>query len=140
MDNLFIANSNENQDVFTPNQLYTYKRSEIVVTHYNFNNNVVAVAISGDTIPLKRYLNGEEVYTTKDKPAVVFQCPLLFKYTSTENGQIDNLHKFGINLGKLKGIHNFDDNYPDSWRTNGKAYVRWVVGPQQIQMKNQGKY
>jgi hypothetical protein len=112
---------------------------EINVTYFKLQESVVAVAVTGDTFPYKRYLNNEDLYQTKDEPPKSIQCPFLYRYTSTENNSIQNLHKYAINHGKQRNIQNFEDEYPNPWRTNGKAYVYWVVGPKEVQT-NQSKY
>jgi len=120
------------QNLYNPSR----RMREIMVTHFIFNNMVMAVAVTGDTFPYKRYLNNEDVYTTKDVPPISIQCPLLLKYTSTEKNGIENLHMYAINHGKMKNISNFEDEFAAPWRTNGKAYVYWVVGPKEIQQSN----
>ena len=105
-----------------------------------FNNLILAVAINGDTYPYRRYFNNEDLYITKMVPKTELQCPLLFKYTSTEKSGIENLHMYAINHGKMKHINNFEDEFAAPWRTNGKAYVYWVVGPKQVQETNMGMF
>jgi hypothetical protein len=103
-----------------------------------FNGNVVAVTLNGDTMDYKKYISGEDIHKTIDDN--ILQCPLLYRYTSTEDGHIDTLHNKAINHGKRRKIHNFEDEHPGPWRTNGKAYINWVVGPKEVQMKDKGIY
>ena len=111
--------------------------NEIVVNHYKLNDNVVAVAVSGYTFNYKNYLNGEELHTTSDKSTL--QCPLLFRYTSTERNMIQTIHKKAMNIAVNLKIPLYEDAYPGPWRTNGKAYVYWAVGPMEVQQKGSGK-
>lgn len=76
------------------------------------------------------------MFETKDK--TILQAPLLFKYTSTDG--VDTIHKYAINHAKKKNISNYEDEYPGPWRTNGKAYINWVVGPKEVQQQNKGKH
>jgi hypothetical protein len=115
------------------------QQREIVVTHYEYQERVIAVTVHGSTIPFKTYFNGEEVYETKGNPKETLQCPLLFKYTSTETGYLDIIHKAAMNHGRKKKISIYEDQYPTPWRTNGKAYINWVVGPKETQQKQKGK-
>jgi hypothetical protein len=97
---------------------------------------VVAVTLTGDTTMYKKYFNGEETYILKDNREI--QCPLLFKYTSTEDGNIQRLHSCAINHGKKRKISSYEDEFPSAWRTNGRAYVNWVVGPKEVQQNKKG--
>jgi hypothetical protein len=44
-----------------------------------------------------------------------------------------------MNHGRKKKISIYEDQYPTPWRTNGKAYINWVVGPKETQQKQKGK-
>jgi hypothetical protein len=85
----------------------------------------------------KKYLSGESVVDMSDGTSL--QCPLYFKYTSTESGHINNLHNGAMYMGRLKKITNFEDEFCAPWRTNGKAYINWCVGPKEAQQKHKGK-
>lgn len=121
------------------NKTQTQTPKEIIITHYTFNDSVIAVTLNGDTIPLKKYFSGEEVYETQHPPHEEYQCPLLYKYTSTEGGHIQTLHTQAMKHGRKKKITNYEDEFPGPWRTNGRAYINWVVGPKGVQEAKQSK-
>jgi hypothetical protein len=66
--------------------------------------------------------------------------PSIIQIPSTENNGIKNLHKYALNDGKQRNVQNFEHEFTNPWRTNGKAYINWVVGPKEVQQTNQSKY
>jgi hypothetical protein len=141
LDNLFTANNTADGERTISSQSYQSqytKFREIVVSHYRFRDNVVAVAITGDTWNQRRYINGEDVHITSD--GTTLQCPILFKYTSTEKKMIQDLHISAMTLAKQKKIALYEDSYASPWLTNGRAYVLWAVGPKEVQQEGSSKY
>jgi hypothetical protein len=141
LNNLFAEDFVNEDDLVSTVHNYQRKpaytrNQEICITSYTFKNNTVAVAVVGDTFNYRRYLSGDDVYETNDN--IYLQCPLLFKYTSTENGNIENLHRNAIRFAKNKKIDNYEDDIGFPWRVNNKAYVYWVVGPKEVQEMKQG--
>jgi hypothetical protein len=143
LNNLFVENEETTLEDKKDNQFLKSKNTtakEIVITHYIFNGSVIAVTLNGDTIPLKKYFKGDEVYETQYHPHEEYQCPLLYNYTSTELGHLQTLHTQAMKHGRKKKITNYEDEFPGPWRTNGKAYINWVVGPKEVQDSNKSKF
>ena len=142
MNNLFLETEETNDERKVNQQfqkIQVIQPREIQVTHYILNNNIIAVTVNGDTTPLKRFFIGETVYETKYPHHEEYQCPLQFKYTSTEGGHIQTLHSQAMKHGRKKKITNYEDEFPGPWRTNGRAYINGVVGSKEIQGNKKGK-
>jgi hypothetical protein len=142
LDNLFIeavAKDDEALSPHVPARYAGYQRTqEVIITYYKLAESIISVTVNGDAaFNYKKYLSGESVVDMSDGTSL--QCPLYFKYTSTESGHINNLHNGAIYMGKMKKITNFEDEFCAPWRTNGKAYINWCVGPKEAQQKHKGK-
>jgi hypothetical protein len=115
-----------------------------------YKGKIFAIALSGDTFRLKRYLRGEENYITNKSTRRRYiggeygyiydtgpelQCPLLYRCTFSKPEYIKILHDSAINIGMAKKVTNYDDQYPSPFKLNSNQSIYWIVGPRELFQK-----